>query len=114
MTLLMIPGEALEDMKNGQRVAFEPGAGSTGERATTVGHPPLCFFLNGRLSGLADKMEVNALLVVSDTCINSFDLGNVCVICDFSSCAFSTAGQENRVGTVQDPFPLCPVRLKNE
>ena len=62
MTLLRIPGEALEDMKNSQLVAFEQGAGSTGDGATAVGHPPLCFLLNGRLLGLAGKMDVNTLL----------------------------------------------------
>lgn len=68
MTLLMIPGKVLEDMKNGQLVAFEQGAGSLGEGATMVGHPLLCFFLNGRLLGLTDKMEVNSPLACLRYC----------------------------------------------
>lgn len=113
MTLLMISGDTLEEMKNGQ-LAFGHRASSTGEEATSVGHPALCFFLNWRLLGLGTKWKSTPHWLASDTSVNCFDLENVRITGDFSSCALSTAGKENRVGTLQDPFPLCPVRLKNE
>lgn len=114
MSLLTISGNTLEEMKNGQLLECGHGAGSTEDWATPGGHLPLCFFLNWRLLGPADKMEFNTPLARLRYSVNSFDLENVRIIGDFSSCAFSTAGKENRVGTLQDPFPLCPVRLKNE
>lgn len=79
MTLLMIPGEALEDMKNGQRVAFEPGAGSTGKGPLRWATHPCAASLMEGSRGWLTKWKSTPHWVVSDTCINSFDLGNVCV-----------------------------------
>lgn len=105
MTLLMIPGEALEDTRNGQLVALEPGAGSPAkEPLLWATHPRASFLIEGSWAWLT-KWKSTPHWLVSDTSINSFDLGNVCAICDFSSCAFSTAGKEKRVGTIQDLFP---------
>lgn len=75
--------------------------------------PCAAFLIEGSW-GQPTKWKSTSHWLASDTSVNCFDLENVRITGDFSSCAFSTAGKENRVGTLQDPFPLCPVRLKNE
>lgn len=113
MSLLPISGNILEEVKNGQLLEFGHRAGSVGW-ATPVRQLPPCSFLIEGSRGRLTKWPSTPHWLASDTSLNSFDLENVRIIGDFSSCAFSTAGKENRVGTLQDPFPLCPVRLKNE
>ena len=76
-------------------------------------HPCASFLIEGSW-GLLTKWKSTPHWLAWDTSVNSFDLENVWIIGDFSSCAFSVAGKENRVGTLWDPFPLYPVRLKNE
>lgn len=101
-------------MKNGQLAALEQGAGSMGKGPLLWATHPCDSFLIEGSGGWLTKWKSTTHWLVSDTSVNSFDLENVHVIGDFSSCAFSTAGKENRVGTIQGPFPLCPVKLKNE
>lgn len=74
---------------------------------------PCAFFIEGSWCR-PTKWKSTPHWLASDTSVNRFDLENVRITGDFSSCAFSTAGKENRMGALQDPFPLCPVRLKNE
>jgi hypothetical protein len=61
-----------------------------------------------------DKVEVNTCLGLSNAPTKCFNLETLCITGDFSSCAFSITGKENRGVTFQGPFLLYPVRLKNE
>lgn len=114
MTLLMISVDTLEGMKNGQLLAFGQGAGSQGKGPLVWATQPCASFLIEGSWDWLTKWESTPHWLAWDTSVNSFDLENVWIIGDFSSCAFSTAGKENRGGSLQDPFPLCPVRLTNE
>lgn len=75
---------------------------------------PCASFLIEGSWGWPTKWKSTPHWLAWDPSVNCFDLENVRITGNFSSCAFSTAGKENRVRTLQDPFPLCPVKLKNE
>lgn len=58
------------------------------------------------------KWESTPHWLTRDTSVNSFDLENVWIIGDFSSCAFSTSGKENRGGKSPGPISFMSCEAK--
>lgn len=91
MTSLMISGNALEEMKDGQFDIQGQGSWLCAGR----GHPTMCAFPNevpkaSRLRGSRHLAHLSPLLQ------NCFDLETVWIVGEVSSCVFYIASQEKR------------------